>query len=57
VLYIIDSDGNVFYVQSESDYANKTTVGGVIFDSVNLNLVAAQEAKTTAYGDATEPKE
>ena len=56
VLYIIDSDGNVSYVQSESDYANKTKVGGVIFDSVNLNLVAAQEAKTTAYGDATEPK-
>ena len=57
LLYVIDSEGNVSYVQSESNYANKTVIGENSFDSVNLNLVAAQEAKTTTFGDATEPKE
>lgn len=38
-LYIIDNDGNITYVQSESAYANTSDVGTKSFDSVNLSLV------------------
>jgi hypothetical protein len=40
-LYIIDSEGNVSYIQSDSDYVNNSTIGTKTFDTVTLSLVAA----------------
>lgn len=48
-LYIIDSEGNIAYVQSDSDYVNSTTIGTKAFDTVTLSLVAANTLpKSTA---------
>lgn len=40
-LYIIDSEGNISYIQSDSDYVNNSTIGTKTFDTVTLSLVAA----------------
>ncbi len=40
-LYIIDSEGNISYIQSDSSYVNSSTIGTKTFDTVTLSLVAA----------------
>jgi hypothetical protein len=50
--YVIDSEGNVSFIQAENDYAVVTTIGGQAFTKVTLDLVVAN---TVEQPDATTP--